>query len=93
MAVNNEIGTIQPINEIGRLAREHDVYFHTDAVQGIGKVPIDVKSMNIDMLSMAGHKIHAPKGTGALYVKKGTRIQAHSPGGAPDNRGFGGCPI
>jgi cysteine desulfurase len=84
MAVNNEIGTIQPIREIGKIARDHKVYFHTDAVQGIGKIPIDVKSMNIDMLSLAGHKIHAPKGVGALYVKKGTRVQALIHGGGQE---------
>ncbi len=84
MAVNNEIGTIQPIREIGRIAKEHKIYFHTDAVQGIGKVPIDVKKDNIDMLSLAGHKIHAPKGVGALYVKKGTRIEALIHGGGQE---------
>jgi cysteine desulfurase len=84
MAVNNEIGTIQPIKDIGRIAHEHKIYFHTDAVQGIGKIPIDVKGMNIDMLSMAGHKIHAPKGVGALYVKKGTRVQALIHGGGQE---------
>ena len=84
MAVNNEIGTIQPIKEIGKIARDHNVYFHTDAVQGVGKLPINVKNDNIDMLSLAGHKIHAPKGVGALYVKKGTRIQALIHGGGQE---------
>jgi len=84
MAVNNEIGTIQPIQEIGRIAKDHKIYFHTDAVQGIGKLPINVKSDNIDMLSLAGHKIHAPKGIGALYLKKGTRIQAIIHGGGQE---------
>jgi cysteine desulfurase len=84
MTVNNEIGTIQPVKEIGRIAREHNIYFHTDAVQGVGKVPINVKDQNIDMLSLAGHKIHAPKGVGALYVKKGTRIQALIHGGGQE---------
>ena len=84
MAVNNEIGTIQPIKDIGRIARDHKVYFHTDAVQGIGKLPISVKDDSIDMLSLAGHKIHAPKGVGALYVKKGTRIQALIHGGGQE---------
>ncbi len=84
MMVNNEIGTIQPYREIGHIAKEHHVLFHTDAVQGIGKLPVDVKSDNIDMLSLAGHKIHAPKGVGALYVKKGTRIQALIHGGGQE---------
>ena len=84
MAVNNEIGTIQPIRKIGQIAKDHKVYFHTDAVQGVGKIPIDVKADNIDMLSLAGHKIHAPKGVGALYVKKGTRIQALIHGGGQE---------
>ncbi|BAI60480.1 probable cysteine desulfurase [Methanocella paludicola SANAE] len=84
MAVNNEIGTIQPIKEIGNIAKDHKIYFHTDAVQGVGKIPLNVKNDNIDMLSLAGHKIHAPKGVGALYVKKGTRIQALIHGGGQE---------
>ncbi|AFD00347.1 cysteine desulfurase NifS [Methanocella conradii HZ254] len=84
MAVNNEIGTIQPVREIGRIAKEHNVYFHSDAVQAVGKVPINVKKDDIDMLSLSGHKIHAPKGVGALYVKKGTRIQALIHGGGQE---------
>jgi cysteine desulfurase len=84
MAVNNEIGTIQPIKEIGQIAKDHKIYFHTDAVQGIGKIPINVKSDNIDILSLAGHKIHAPKGVGALYVKKGTRVEALIHGGGQE---------
>lgn len=71
MYANNEIGTIQPIAAIGALCREKGVLFHTDAVQAVGNVPIDVAAQNIDMLSMSGHKIHAPKGVGALYIKKG----------------------
>lgn len=71
MYANNEIGTIMPIPEIGALCRERDVWFHTDAVQAVGNIEIDVAAQNIDMLSLSGHKIHAPKGIGALYIKKG----------------------
>ncbi len=71
MYANNEIGTIQPIAEIGKICREKKVWFHTDAVQAIGNVPINVEQQNIDMLSLSGHKIHAPKGVGAFYLKKG----------------------
>ena len=71
MYANNEIGTIQPIPEIGELCRERGVWFHTDAVQAVGNVPIDVQAQKIDMLSLSGHKIHAPKGIGALYIRKG----------------------
>ena len=85
MAVNNEIGTVQPIKEIGKIAKEHKVYFHTDAVQAIGKIPINVNDQGIDMLSLAGHKIHAPKGVGALYVRKGTKIQALIHGGGQEH--------
>lgn len=74
MYANNEIGTIQPIAAIGALCREKGVLFHTDAVQAVGNVPIDVAAQNIDMLSMSGHKIHAPKGVGALYIKKGVLL-------------------
>lgn len=70
MAVNNEIGTIQPITEIGTLCRERGIIFHTDAVQAIGNIPVDVQKMKVDMLSLSGHKIHAPKGIGLLYVRK-----------------------
>lgn len=78
---NNEIGTIQPVQEIGRLCKQYDVYFHTDAVQAFGKVPIDVQAMHIDMLSASGHKFGAPKGVGFLYVRKGTRIKSFMRGG------------
>ena len=71
MYANNEIGTIQPIAEIGAVCREKGVWFHTDAVQAVGNVPIDVQAQNIDMLSLSGHKLHAPKGIGALYLRKG----------------------
>ena len=75
MYANNEIGTIEPIAELGAIARKHKVYFHTDAVQAIGSVPIDVKAQNIDLLSLSAHKFYGPKGTGALYIKKGVRIE------------------
>lgn len=84
MAANNEIGTIEPIKEIGEIARKNKVYFHTDAVQAVGHVPIDVKEMNIDMLSLSGHKLGAPKGIGALYIKKGTKIKPLIYGGAQE---------
>ena len=74
MFANNEIGTIEPIGEIGAFAREKGIIFHTDAVQAVGHVPIDVKAMNIDMLSMSGHKFYGPKGIGALYMRKGIKI-------------------
>lgn len=75
MFANNEIGTIQPIKEIGALCREKGIYFHTDAVQAVGHVKIDVKEMNIDFLSLSGHKLGAPKGIGALYIRKGMKIK------------------
>lgn len=84
MAVNNEIGTIQPIEEIGRICRERGVLFHTDAVQGIGHIGIDVQKMNIDMLSLSGHKLSAPKGVGALYVRSGTDLPSLIHGGAQE---------
>ncbi|MBZ5683022.1 MAG: aminotransferase class V-fold PLP-dependent enzyme [Acidobacteriia bacterium] len=75
MMANNETGVLQPVEEIGKIAAEADVYFHTDAVQAAGKVPIDVAKIGCDALSISGHKIHAPQGTGALYVRKGTHLQ------------------
>ena len=84
MAANNEIGTIQPIREIGRIFREHGVIFHTDAVQAIGHIKIDVKEDNIDMLSASAHKFHGPKGTGFLYVKKGITLTNIIEGGAQE---------
>ena len=84
MFANNEVGTIMPIAEIGKVCRERGVLFHTDAVQAVGHVPIDVKAMNIDMLSMSAHKFHVPKGVGALYMKKGIRLPAYVMGGAQE---------
>ena len=84
MYANNEIGTIQPIAEIGAVCREHKVLFHTDAVQAIGHLPIDVKAQNIDMLSASAHKFHGPKGVGFLYVRKGIRLTNLIEGGAQE---------
>ena len=84
MAANNEIGTIQPIAEIGKLAHDKGILFHTDAVQAIGAMPIDVNAMHIDMLSMSGHKFHGPKGIGALYIRKGVKIDQYLHGGAQE---------
>lgn len=86
MFANNEIGTIQPIKEIGAIAKEHGIYFHTDAVQAVGHVKIDVKEMNIDLLSLSGHKLCAPKGIGAIYIKKGVTIHPLIHGGAQEKR-------
>ncbi|NLL82281.1 MAG: cysteine desulfurase NifS [Tissierellia bacterium] len=84
MYANNEIGTIQPIEEIGKIAKENNIIFHTDAVQAIGSIKIDVKAMNIDLLSLSAHKIYGPKGVGALYIKKGLRLDNLIEGGAQE---------
>ncbi len=86
MFANNEIGTIQPIKEIGALCRERNILFHTDAVQAIGNVKIDVQEMQIDMLSLSAHKFYGPKGIGALYIRKGVRIDSYLHGGAQERR-------
>lgn len=84
MFANNEIGTIEPIKEIGKICRERKIFFHTDAVQAVGHIPIDVKDMNIDLLSMAAHKFYGPKGIGALYIRKGVRIESLIHGGGQE---------
>jgi len=95
MAANNEIGTIQPLNEIGRLVRElrgsgQKIWFHTDAVQAVGKMPVDVEDIGCDLLSLSAHKIYAPKGIGALYVRRGTRLHPQSLGGRQERGVRGG---
>lgn len=84
MAANNEIGTIQPLEEIGAIARKHGILFHTDAVQAFGHIPLDVEKMNIDMLSASGHKVNGPKGIGMLYIRKGVKIRSLIHGGAQE---------
>ena len=84
MFANNEIGTIEPIAELCKIAKAHGALFHTDAVQAVGHVPIDVKTLDVDMLSLSGHKLHAPKGVGALYIRNGVRIQRFMEGGAQE---------
>ena len=85
MLVNNEIGTIEPVKEAAAIAKKHKILFHTDAVQALGNVPIDVKDMGIDMMSMSSHKIYGPKGIGALFIRKGVRIDNYMHGGAQEN--------
>jgi cysteine desulfurase len=81
MHANNEIGTIQPIEEIGKIAEAADIYFHSDGVQSTGKIPVDVKKLKVDLYSISAHKIHGPKGVGALYIKKGTVLKPQLTGG------------
>ena len=86
MAANNEIGTVQPIEQIGAIAKENGILFHTDAVQAFGHIPIDVEAMHIDMLSASGHKINGPKGIGILYIRKGVKIRSFIHGGAQERQ-------
>ncbi|MEF9991942.1 MAG: cysteine desulfurase NifS [Romboutsia sp.] len=86
MFANNEIGTVQPIKEIGEIAKAHKVLFHTDAVQASGNIFIDVKELNVDLMSMSSHKIYGPKGIGALYIKQGTKLHTFVHGGAQERR-------
>ena len=86
MFANNEIGTVQPIKEIGQIAREHGIYFHTDAVQAFGQVPINVDEYQIDMLSSSAHKVNGPKGIGFLYIRKGVKIRSFIHGGAQERK-------
>ena len=83
---NNEVGTIQPITEIGQLLKEHQAYFHTDAVQAYGLVPIDVNELSVDLLSVSAHKINGPKGIGFLYVREGVKLQPHMYGGEQERK-------
>lgn len=84
MAANNEIGTIEPVAEIGKIAREHKIIFHCDAVQAVGAIPVDVNDWNVDMLSLSGHKFHGPKGVGALYIRTGVKVEQFMHGGAQE---------
>lgn len=86
MFANNEIGTVQPIKEIGEIAKERNIYFHTDAVQAIGNIKIDVNELNIDLLSLSAHKFYGPKGIGALYIRQGVKIDPLITGGAQERR-------
>ncbi len=86
MHANNETGIIQPIEEIGKIARQHGVLLHTDAVQSIGKIPTNVSQLGVDLLSMSGHKIHGPKGLGVLYIRKGTRVAPFMTGGSHERK-------
>jgi cysteine desulfurase len=87
MHANNELGTVQPLEEIGRIAAQNDIFFHTDAVQSAGKIPFDVNALGVDLLAISGHKFYAPKGIGALYIRGGTRLRQLLYGGH-HQRGF-----
>jgi len=84
MLANNEIGTIQPIKDISQIAKEHGIYLHTDAVQAVGNIPVDVQDLGVDLLSLSGHKIYGPKGVGVLYIKNGTKISPFIHGGGQE---------
>jgi len=84
MHANNEIGTIEPIKEIGKIAKEAEIYFHTDSVQTVGHIPVNVKDLGVNLLSMSGHKFYGPNGVGALYLKKGTKIESLIDGGGQE---------
>jgi len=86
MHANNEIGTIEPISEIGKIAREAEIYFHTDAVQTLGHIPVNVNNLKVDLLVVSAHKLYGPKGVGALYIRKGTRITPFMHGGEQEKR-------
>ena len=86
MHANNEVGTIQPLEEIGRLAAERDVYLHSDAVQSVGKIPVNVDDLGVDLLSLSAHKLYGPKGVGALYIRKGTKLESIIQGGGHERR-------
>nr|MQY78921.1 cysteine desulfurase NifS [Bacteroidota bacterium] len=83
---NNEVGTIEPIEKIGKIAQEYDIYFHTDAVQSFGHIPVDVNDLNVNLLSISAHKLYGPKGVGALYVRKGTKLTSFLHGGDQERR-------
>jgi cysteine desulfurase len=86
MYANNEVGTIEPITEIGRIAKEAGICFHTDAVQAVGHIPVDVSELGVDLLSMSAHKLYGPKGVGALYIRKGTKLVTFMHGGEQERR-------
>ena len=85
MHANNEIGTIEPVEEIGRIAKEKGIHFHTDTVQSVGHIPVDVNAINCDSLAISAHKLYGPKGVGAMYIRKGARIDRLIRGGGQEN--------